>query len=45
VDGAVNATLDLIDAKGKPLFWAGVEIQRLRLESEFLALESLKTGS
>src|SRR5260370_3992671 len=38
VHGAVNATLDLIEAKGKPLFWAGVEIQRQRLQSELLAL-------
>ena len=43
VKGAVNATLDLIEVHGKPLFWAGVEIQRQRLQSEFLALVE-KTG-
>jgi indolepyruvate decarboxylase len=43
VYGAVSATLNLIEAKGKPLFWAGVEIQRQRLQSEFLALVN-KTG-
>jgi indolepyruvate decarboxylase len=43
VHGAVTATLDLIEANGKPLFWAGVEIQRQRLQDEFLALVA-KTG-
>jgi indolepyruvate decarboxylase len=38
VDDAVKATLDMIDAKGKPLFWAGIELQRHRLQSEFLKL-------
>jgi len=38
VQGAVKATLDMIEAKGKPLFWAGVEVQRQGLQREFLEL-------
>ncbi len=43
VEDAVKATLDLIEAKGKPLFWAGVELQRQKLQTEFLELVD-KTG-
>jgi indolepyruvate decarboxylase len=35
---AVNATLAMIEKFGKPLFWAGVEIQRQGLQGEFLEL-------
>jgi indolepyruvate decarboxylase len=35
---AVNATLAMIKAFGKPLFWAGVEIQRQGLQDAFLSL-------
>lgn len=38
VQAAVTATLDMIDQYGKPLFWAGVEIQRQGLQDRFLAL-------
>jgi indolepyruvate decarboxylase len=43
VDDAVNATLDTIQKRGKPLFWAGVELQRQALQAEFLKLID-KTG-
>ncbi|MGA8030223.1 MAG: thiamine pyrophosphate-dependent enzyme [Bryobacteraceae bacterium] len=35
---AVAASIALIEAKGRPLFWAGVEIQRQRLQQDFLDL-------
>ncbi len=35
---AAKATADLIEAKEKPIFWAGVEIQRKGLQKEFLKL-------
>ncbi|WP_043390164.1 alpha-keto acid decarboxylase family protein [Archangium violaceum] len=38
VKSAVLATLNMIQERGKPLFWAGVEIQRQGLQSEFLEL-------
>jgi indolepyruvate decarboxylase len=37
-DDAVNATLAMIQKYGKPLFWAGMEIQRQGLQAEFLEL-------
>ena len=38
VDEAVAATLELIQSRPKSIFWAGVEIQRYRLQEEFLQL-------
>lgn len=38
VQSAVRATLNMIQERGKPLFWAGAEIQRLGLQKEFLEL-------
>jgi indolepyruvate decarboxylase len=38
VQAAVQATLDMIEKWGKPLFWAGVEIQRQGLQDLFLEL-------
>lgn len=35
---AASATADLIEAKDKPIFWAGVEIQRQGLQKKFLQL-------
>jgi indolepyruvate decarboxylase len=35
---AAEATADLIEAKDKPIFWAGVEIQRQNLQKQFLSL-------
>lgn len=38
VQAAVQATLDMIKKFGKPLFWAGLEIQRQGLQDLFLQL-------
>lgn len=35
---AAQATADLIEAKDKPIFWAGVELQRQNLQGKFLSL-------
>ncbi|MGB1217083.1 MAG: thiamine pyrophosphate-dependent enzyme, partial [Saprospiraceae bacterium] len=35
---AAVATADLIEAKDKPIFWAGVELQRQNLQEAFLSL-------
>ena len=36
--GAVDATLKMIEQLGNPLFWAGIEIQRQNLQDEFAAM-------
>lgn len=38
VDAAVAATVDLIRAKSKAIFWAGIELERYRLQDQFLHL-------
>lgn len=38
VDDAVVATVDLIRGKSKAIFWAGIELDRYRLQDQFLHL-------
>ncbi|BCL71769.1 pyruvate decarboxylase [Vibrio nigripulchritudo] len=37
-DKAVTATLDMIKQRGTPIFWAGIELQRQQLQSDFQSL-------
>ena len=40
-DAAVSATVDMINDRGTPIFWGGIELQRQQLQSQFQSLIEL----
>lgn len=40
-DAAVTATIDMINDRGAPIFWGGIELQRQQLQSQFQSLIEL----